>query len=147
MTDDQKASLEYLHQTLDSVETPKILIVEDDVNDVELHLRVLDQFKCEVVIAKTSEEGVKLITEDGIDLILLDAKLPTNPPEDVIAAAAGLIPDASVVMVTGYPDSVTKSAAIKKGAKLILEKPLTDVQVSAFLHRKTEPPCSAPTTE
>jgi ActR/RegA family two-component response regulator len=72
----------------------------------------------------------------------LDAKLPQQPAEDVIAVAAGLMPDASVVMVTGYPDSATKSTAIKKGAKLILPKPLTEEVLSAILHRKPkQPPC------
>src|SRR5689334_10107331 len=140
MNEEQKASIEFLHQTLGSVKTPKVLVVDDDDNDMALHLRVLREFDCEVVVAGSADKAIELIREDGIDLILLDAKLPGHPAADVVAVAAGLAPDASVVIVTGYPDSATKSVAIRKGAKLILSKPLTEETVSAFLNRRPTPP-------
>ena len=137
MTSEERASIDNLHRTLGQIETPKVLIVEDDPNDVQLHCAVLNKFECSVLVAKSGEEAISLIMSDGIDLILLDAKLPQQPAEDVIAVASGLMPNASVVMVTGYPDSITKSLAIKKGAKLILPKPLTEETLSAILHRKS----------
>lgn len=141
--EEQKASLEYLHEILGVIQTPKVLVVEDDPNDVELHLKLLSKFVCNVVVARTAESAIREIKEDGIDLILLDAKLPSSAQqsEEVVMTAAGLIPDASVIIVTGYPDSITKSSAIKKGAKLILEKPLTEKTLSAILHLKPNAPC------
>jgi diguanylate cyclase len=141
MTPEQKASIDYINQTLASVETPKVLVVDDNPRDVELHLHMLSQFKCNVVVAKSGEEAAREIRDDGIDLILLDQKLPQMSSADIVELATGLLPEASVIIVSGYPDSVTKSAAVKKGVKLILSKPLTEETLSAILHRKPDLPC------
>lgn len=140
MSPEDKAKVAFLSQALGEIPRPKVLVVEDNANDVALHLNILAKFECEVVVANNAEDAIQLIQEDGIDLILLDVRLPKNPADDVIAVAAGLMPDASVVMVTGYPDSAVKSVAIRSGAKLILKKPLTEETVSSILHRKLTPP-------
>lgn len=140
MSPDDKAAVDFLSQALGEIPRPKVLVVEDNANDVALHLNVLSKFECDVVVANSAEDAIQLIQQDGIDLILLDVRLPKNPADDVIEVAAGLVPDASVVMVTGYPDSAVKSAAIRSGAKLILTKPLTEEIVSSILHRKLSPP-------
>lgn len=147
MNPEEKASIDFLHQTLHGIAIPKILVVDDNADDVKLLLNELHKFECEVIVASGAEDAIRMIKEDGIDLIFLDLVLPRLPCEDVIEVAAGLIPEASVIIVTGYPDSETKSGAIKKGVKLILQKPLTDVTLSAILHRKLNPPqCEAPTS-
>lgn len=136
MSPEDKAAIDFLTECLKEIGHPKILIVDDNPNDVTLHLSVLEKFECEVVVARSAEEAVQLIHDDGIDLILLDVRLPRHPADDVIAVAAGLMPDANIIVVTGYPDSATRSLVIKKGAKLILSKPLTEAALSVILHRK-----------
>lgn len=136
MSPEDKAAIDFLTECLREIKHPRILIVEDDPRDVQLHLSILSKFECETIVAKNAEEAIQLIHDDGIDLILLDVRLPRHPADDVIAVASGLMPDANIVMVTGYPDSATRSLAIKKGAKLILSKPLTEETMSAILNRK-----------
>lgn len=136
MTPEQQAAVDFLSAALGDLPNPRVLVVDDNRDDLELNLRVLSKFRCEIITASSADQAVKLIEEDGIDLIFLDAVLPKNPADDVVAVAAGLMPDASIVVVTGYPDSAVKSAAIKAGAKLILTKPLTEELVSSILHRK-----------
>lgn len=135
--DEQAAAIRFLNQALGDCPTPKILIVDDDENDVVLHLAVLKKFSCDVIVAKCADDAVRLIKENGIDLILLDARLPQTPAEEVVSVAMGIMPEASIIVVTGYPDSATRSLAVRKGAKLILSKPLTEEIVSTILHPKT----------
>jgi chemosensory pili system protein ChpA (sensor histidine kinase/response regulator) len=137
-----QATIDYLNETLGAIPTPKILVVEDDPNDLELHLHALRKFDCEIVTAKNGADAIREIQEDGIDLVLLDYMLPCTDPNSsaVVEAATGLMPNAKVVMVTGYPDSDTKSTAVKKGVALILPKPLTEETLSAILHKKPAGP-------
>ena len=135
-----EAAIGFLRQALDPTPVPKVLVVEDDTDDMEVLVKSLQKFNCTVVVAKTGEQAIKEITEDGIDLIFLDLKLPMTPGVEVLETARGLLPQAQIVVVSGYPDSITHSQAIKKGAILALPKPLTEELLSSILHRKTGTP-------
>lgn len=54
----------------------KILIIEDDSFLQGLEATKLKKEGYEVITASTGEEGMKKITEDGVELILLDLVLP-----------------------------------------------------------------------
>lgn len=54
----------------------KILIIEDDPLIVKIYTTRLSADGFEVVSAENGEEGLKLIEQDGIDLIVLDLMMP-----------------------------------------------------------------------
>lgn len=54
----------------------KILIIEDDSFLQGLEVGKLKKDNFEVLVASTGEEGMKMINEPGIDLVLLDLVLP-----------------------------------------------------------------------
>lgn len=137
MSPEERSSLDFIQRSLAAIGTPRVLVVEDDEDDLLINLNVLKKFQCEILVARTVNEAVRFIKGDGIDLIFLDAKLPGGMSEDVISTAVGMKPESNVIMVTGYPYSETRSLAIRKGAKVILPKPLTEEPLSAILQRKT----------
>lgn len=54
----------------------KILIIEDDAQVAMMMMRVLSQAGCDVLVAHTGKEGMRLAEERKFNLIALDIDLP-----------------------------------------------------------------------
>jgi len=54
----------------------KVLVVEDDKNNMRLITKLLETEGCEIIRAETGEEGVRLAIETKPEVILMDIKLP-----------------------------------------------------------------------
>lgn len=104
---------------------PRVLVVEDDRDDEYLLVRQLARFNVEVVVARTAEEAQRLMDENGIRIVFLDLKLPLVPGIEVIKQNRGLDPRTHFVAVTGTKDLNAVDEALKAGAVLVLQKPVT----------------------
>lgn len=125
MTPEQiKASLEFLKRQMKGTK-PRVLVVEDDRDDEYLLVRQLARFNVEVVVARTAEEAQRLMDENGIRIVFLDLKLPLVPGIEVIKKNRGLDPRTHFVAVTGTKDLNAVDEALKAGAVLVLQKPVT----------------------
>lgn len=62
---------------------PKILLIDDDPDFVEVTCRVLQARPYEVSVAYNGEEGIRKIKEEKPDLILLDIMMPGKSGYDV----------------------------------------------------------------
>lgn len=56
----------------------RVLIVEDDAMNIELLALRLGALECEVLVAKTAEEGRELASTRAPELILVDLKLEND---------------------------------------------------------------------
>ncbi len=96
----------------------KVLIVEDDANDIELSLRALHQggFKADSAAVQTREEFAERIRLTAYDVVLADYNLPLwNGMETVeILRQEGL--DIPVIVVSGYLGERRAVECIKQGA-------------------------------
>lgn len=121
-----KASLEFLKRQMKNASTPRVLVVEDDRDDEYLLVRQLAHFNVEVVVARTGEEAQRLMSENGgINIVFLDLKLPLVPGVEVIKQRRCLDPKTHFVAVTGTRDLNAVDEALKAGAVLVLQKPVT----------------------
>ena len=64
----------------------KVLVVDDDRNNLELMSEYLDDLGIEAVLANGGKEGVRLARSEKPDAILLDVMMPDMPGEEVAAA-------------------------------------------------------------
>ncbi|MCF6777023.1 EAL domain-containing protein [Thiotrichales bacterium 19X7-9] len=64
------------HKFTDLIETPKILIVDDDVKNRFAFTEVLEDINCELFEADCGEIALNLITQHQFALILLDVQMP-----------------------------------------------------------------------
>ena len=86
---------------------PKVLVV-DDVEDWQLTFRgMLKKLGCEVILAGTSKQARKVLSENNIDLAILDMRLDERDEANV--EGLGLAeeiqaqwPDTKVIIATGY---------------------------------------------
>lgn len=95
----------------------RILIIEDDPDDVELILLGFskhDEFFLDV--ATTGEEGLEMISETSYDLISVDFALPGISGLDVLEEIRKTDQDVPVVMVTGRGTEELQVVAFEKFA-------------------------------
>ncbi len=62
----------------------KILVVDDDLEDLEMMKSILEKEKYSVVTTDNGVDALNLVVKDRIDLILIDIKMPTLSGYDLL---------------------------------------------------------------
>jgi NtrC-family two-component system response regulator AlgB len=124
-----------MEKSLDSL---RILVVDDERN-IRSALRVcLEQMGSEVVEAATPEAALAALAQRPFDLAFVDLRLGVASGMELLpqllAEDAGL----DVVMVTAYATFETAVEAIQRGARDYLPKPFTPAQIRAVVGRLAE---------
>ncbi|MBA3919116.1 MAG: hypothetical protein C0516_11085 [Gemmatimonas sp.] len=110
-----------------SQEKPKsILIVEDESSIRDILVELFDVEGCEVTSAPFLNEAVTALRTQRFDLIITDLRLGAKRDGglQVMALAGMLSPDATVLVLTAYPDDAVRQASHRLGALHFLQKPV-----------------------
>jgi CheY-like chemotaxis protein len=100
---------------------PKILCVDDKIENVRIRAMLLEQFGCEAVIASDHNSALRACTENSIDLALLDYHLARGENgEDLARDLRVMYPKLPLIMLTGDPElpgsaAETVDAVLVKG--------------------------------
>lgn len=101
-----------------------ILLIEDDPHSARLTTRVLQREGYDIVHASEGLTGLKIASQQKVDLILLDLGLP-DIGGHTIAALINRIPgDIPVVAVSASTDSMTRNRAMAYGCDGYITKPI-----------------------
>jgi DNA-binding NtrC family response regulator len=109
----------------------RILVVDDEEL---IRWSLVERMRAEghdVVEAATGERAIEL-ARDGVDLVLLDYKLPDTDGVTVLRKIKELDPDVLVILLTAYASVETAVEAMKEGAFHFANKPF-DLDEVAFL--------------
>jgi len=112
----------------------KAIIIDDEKGSIESLLWELEQFKDEVeVIASTHdpEEGLKLLTENEVDLLFLDIEMPRMNGFELIEKAGPI--EAKVVFTTAYDQFAIRAFEIS--AMDYLLKPVDEKELERVIHK------------
>jgi CheY-like chemotaxis protein len=82
----------------------KILVIDDQVEVCELLRKVLARSGHQVVTAGSGEEGLELLENDPVDLLIVDKNLPRMHGGEVIVRARKLLPQIAVILITAFPE-------------------------------------------
>jgi two-component system, response regulator RegA len=103
--------------------------------------------------AATVEEGLVLLEDEPVDLIVLDYRLPQSDGVRGVERYRRACPDAVIAILTGYGDIPLAVEAVRKGADLFLQKPMEverllreAEQAKSDRPRGSHPPNSQPVT-
>lgn len=103
---------------------PNILIIDDD-KDICLTLsRFLSKNNFYVEVAHNGEDGLRILHNHRIDLILCDYRLPDYTGTEMLQKIRTLSPTIAVVIITGYSDVRTAVETFRYGANDYVTKPL-----------------------
>jgi CheY-like chemotaxis protein len=124
---------------------PKILLVDDNGDDIFLTRKALERKNCEVVLATSVTEAFRQIAAQRFDVLITDLHMPdAGDGFAVVTAMRHTQPEALTLVVSGYPDVPKAMAAITMQADKVLVKPFDVEQLSGLIsHRMlTSKPCS-----
>ncbi|MFH2137979.1 MAG: HD domain-containing phosphohydrolase [Candidatus Omnitrophota bacterium] len=106
---------------------PTILIVDDEPLASKTLAAILELQEYSVNYTAFGREGLEYLKE-GVDLMLLDLKLPDINGIEVLKQAKRKFPDTIVILITAYATVETAVTAMNEGAFTYLTKPF-DVEV------------------
>ncbi|MGB7969160.1 MAG: response regulator [Methanobacterium sp.] len=107
------------------MEPIKVLLIEDNVGDCELILKMLESSEiAEFKLTHTSRltSGLKLLETGKFDIILLDLGLPDSVGFESFKSTLELHPAIPIIVLTGLANEETGIQAIKYGAQDYLVK-------------------------
>jgi len=117
----------------------KLLIIEDNPR---LSMRMKQQLQkwYVVEVANTGDEGLRLVSTDMFDLVLLDLGLPDTPGIEVCRQIRGLTRDTAILIVTGTDSVQNRVELLNTGADDYIAKPfdLSELRarINALARRK-----------
>ena len=112
-----------------------LLLVDDDRLVLDGMADWLRGKGFDVAEAASCREARSLINSSAFDLVLADIRLQDGDGFDVLAHCRDRLPDATVILITGYATAETGIEAIRAGAFDLLTKPLIDDELELAIDR------------
>ena len=118
---------------MSDMESPAVLIVDDEALVRELLRTVLESEGLDVLEARDGREGLEVFkgNQSRIDLVILDLNMPEMTGYDLQAELQIIDPDVKMIVVTGYmPDEerlvgveeiISKPVQIPKMSRIVRE--------------------------
>jgi len=114
-----------------------ILIVDDESGPRE-SLRIILKPMYDVYTAKNGQEAINFFSQNKVDLVTLDLKMPGLSGIDVLKEIKKLRPDTEVMIVTGYGTLDNAQEAIGYGVKDFISKPFNVPDIISMVSKAFE---------
>lgn len=118
----------------DAFRPPRLLVVDDEPDNLELLGRIFQRAGCEVFSAPTGADALRLAAEVKPDLVLLDVILPDGNGRDVCRAikANPELVDVFVALISSIEiSSERKVAGLACGADEYIARPIANAELVA----------------
>ena len=118
-----------------------VLVVEDEQDIRDILAELFDVDGTQTTAAATLGEAKAALVSTRFDLILTDLRLGGHRDGglQVMASSALLSPDATVIVLTAFPDDDYRHASARLGATHFLEKPVPLQTIAALAARAGVP--------
>jgi len=119
----------------------KLLLVDDDEAFLQVMGRALRRRGFEVLPATTADAALAQARAHAPSKAVVDLKLEESSGLDLLPELKALVPDMTIVILTGYASIATTVTAIKRGAVDYLPKPAgVDEVIRALAGAGARPP-------
>ena len=116
----------------------RVLIIDDEKAHAEAVAESLTRVGYDCVIATSGKAGADKIEKEDFDVILTDLRMQDLDGLALLRKAKQALPEAEVVLITGYGDVKTAVEAIKEGASNYLTKPVDMGELRAIVDKAGE---------
>jgi len=106
----------------------KILIVDDEKDELEGWEQLLKRKGYRVTICSTPEEALKACDQDRFDLVILDYVIPRMKGLELLARIRGTLPMVRSILVSGKLDETVAATAFRESIR-------SEVEVDNYLHK------------
>ena len=83
-----------------------LLCIDDQADGLVIRQKFLQQLGYSVLIAESGRAGLRLLSEQSIDLVVLDYRMPELDGSQVAAEIRRLYGRLPIVMLSGYPEDI-----------------------------------------
>ena len=111
----------------------RILIVDDEPTMRQLLRTHLKRQNYEILEAGAAEEGLSIVKENDLDLVITDVKLGGMTGVELLSQIKRIYPDLPVIVMTGMPEIQDAVESMKIGAVDYVSKPFRIEQLKAKL--------------
>lgn len=120
--------------------TAHLLIVDDEQDMLDALSRILPREleDIEVITRSRGKEGLAVVREQSIDVLLLDIRMPEIGGLELLSAVKELDPWVTVVMMTAFGGIETAVEAVKRGAYDFITKPFEIPDLVRVLQKALE---------
>lgn len=123
------------------MEIGKILVVDDEKGMRDLLSKVLKKEGYQVFVAQDGEEGLEVIKNQSIDIVIADLDMPVMNGIEMIKHAKAFDPSLTIIIITAYASMESAIEALKLGAYDYLIKPFNIEQVKLTVKKAFERLC------
>jgi DNA-binding response OmpR family regulator len=127
-TDELSAALGRAQEKLDEREElsykNRLLVIDDEKEIVQRLKRVLEKEGYEVLGAYSGEEGLSIIENSKVDVVMTDIRMDDMDGIEVLQRAKRLYRDIEGIMVTGFKDQELAIRSLRAGAIDYIIKPI-----------------------
>ncbi|MEN4918884.1 response regulator transcription factor [Achromobacter spanius] len=124
----------------------RILLIDDDVELAQMLREYLEPNHCQLTLAHTGAQGLALLAQDDVDLVLLDLMLPDGNGLDLLKHYRQRS-RRPVIMFTAHGGETDRVLGLEFGADDYLAKPFSPrelkARITAVLRRFEEAPGGA----
>jgi two-component system, NtrC family, response regulator AtoC len=117
---------------------PQILIVDDDADLLRYCRTALEPTGAVLLVGDSVGQGLEVLRQESIDLLLTDLELPDGTGLDLLKAAHDKDPGLVVSVITGKGTIQSAIEAMKQGAFDYLLKPLPPAELRAHVRKALE---------
>jgi CheY-like chemotaxis protein len=93
-----------------------LLIVDDEPNNLRALKRALGRDGYEIYTATSARQALEILAQTPVSVIMSDQRMPGMSGTELLSRAKTLYPDTVRIVLSGYTDLATVTAAINEGA-------------------------------
>jgi two-component system response regulator PilR (NtrC family) len=118
--------------------TATVLVIDDEPVLQDVLSTLLGGRGFDVLSAASAAEGLKLLGEEEVDVVLLDLMLPDRNGLDILPEITGSPSDPPVIVITAHSSVESAIQAMREGAFHYVPKPFKNEEVLHLVRRAAE---------
>ncbi len=115
-----------------------ILVVDDEPNYLVVLSELLKEEGYEVLTAQRAEDGLKIVEETDLDLVITDMRMPGMDGLELLRTVKTLNNNLPVIMITAFGEVEKAVVAMKAGAYNYLAKPFNNEELLLNIRKAIE---------
>ena len=115
-----------------------VLVVDDEPNYLIVLSELLKEEGFEVLTAERGEEGLKIVEETDLDLVITDMRMPGMDGLELLKAVKSYNKELPVIMITAFGEVEKAVGAMKAGAYNYLAKPFNNEELLLNIRKAIE---------
>lgn len=112
-----------------------ILIIDDEKNVITSFKKIMSQEGYGVLMAQNAEEGLRMVRENVLDLLIMDIRMPGLSGLEAFSKFKDIDPKLPIIIMTAYGTTESAIEAMRLGAYDYITKPLDIPQMKRLIEK------------